>query len=72
MKTGTSCTKCNYASHCPAYDPRMSYGFCQGFEPAGAQSDSVSEDAQNSTEKAKTNERDLVYASGAEIAKAGA
>ena len=31
MKTGTSCTRCANAAICPAYDPRMLYGFRQGF-----------------------------------------
>lgn len=32
MKTNTSCSKCAHAETCPAYDPRMMYGFCRGFE----------------------------------------
>lgn len=72
MKTGTSCTRCTNAKTCPAYDPQMAYGFCQGFEPAVVQSGPMNENAQNTTENAKTNKRDLVYASGAESAKAGA
>ena len=32
FKTGTSCTECEHMDGCPAYDPRMAYGFCQGYE----------------------------------------
>ena len=35
MKTGTTCTRCANAATCPAYDARMLYGFCHGFEPRG-------------------------------------
>lgn len=34
MKSGTRCTACANSETCPAYDPRMAYGFCQGFQVA--------------------------------------